>query len=105
MSWKNTIKAGLGKNIRKQLGPENVGQLEERDGYFQISNEGGKSFATFNKYSPGHSGPDFTIEITPELYDELKQTQRFDRLTQIAGSHGPSRDLYFYLKKKGMIPQ
>ena len=124
MSWKNTIKAGLGKNIRKQqfdrygtpMQPETAGQVKERMDsiYGKVYNRGGKTFyeAGTDMHSmglPPGFGASNPVELTQDLINQIFNEQGYrgelsnSTMTQIVGSAGPSGQLIRFLQDKGII--
>ena len=125
MSWRDTIKAGLGKNnIRKQqfsrtgrpMQPETAGQVDERTDsiYGKVYNRGGKTFyeAGTNMHSmrlPTGYGAQNPVELTQDLINQIFSEQGYNgelsnsTMTQIVGSAGPSGQLIRFLQDKGII--
>ena len=98
MSWKNIIKNEAQTRDYNEI----AGQVEERDGYGKVWNEGGKTF-----YDPTKRG-DIVIELTQDIIDDVNNGNMDEgfpyRLTQVIGSHGPREILDKHLKKLGVWP-
>ena len=101
-------------NIRKQLddlksvikqeemGSEKVGQVEERNGYGRVFNEGGKTFyeVPMGNYSGPKQAP--IVEITQENLNRNHAENGYT-MTQIVGSHGPTGKFIQYLISTGQL--
>ena len=90
--------------IRKQEqdGPEQVGQVEERNGYGRVFNEGGKTF--FEVPMGNYRGPKQApvVEITQDNLNRNHAENGYT-MSQIVGSHGPVGKFIQYLISTGQL--